>query len=451
VGWRCESDQPNTRISHAWLKVLAREESAMRIKTLILRDFRGIQELELKFDNAAPTVLIGPNGAGKSSILECLAILLSRLIGRIRSTSGTGRFFSDYDITNGKNETSNELTISLNDKEYSWRVVKTRAGRKKQTITNLKEIQKIADEIQEGLTKDPKTNLPIAVYYPVTRAVLDIPLRIRGRREFDQLASYDNALSSGRQDFRIFFAWFRNQEDIENQEKGRQNYHYKDRQLEAVRNAVYRLVPGFSNLRVERSPLRMAVTKNVEGSESQEVFVNQLSDGEKCLLALVGDLARRLAIANPGRNDALQGRGVVLIDEVDLHLYPAWQRIAVPRLQETFPNCQFIVATHSPQVLSSVKEANVYMLMVLNGSIKAKRFPGPYGKDTNTILEELMEVEERPPEIKERILKYFERIESGELMEAEQLRQALALDIGEDDPELVRGAVLTRRKEILGK
>ncbi len=419
----------------------------MRIKTLILRDFRGIQELSLDFDDSSPTVMIGPNGAGKSSVLDCIAILLSRLIGRIRSTSGTGRFFSDYDITNGRNETSNEITISLDNKEFSWQVVKTRAGRRKQTITNLKQMKKLVEEIKEKLTSDPETNLPIAVYYPVTRAVLDIPLRIRGKLEFDQLAAYDNALTAGRQDFRIFFAWFRNQEDIENQEgRSRQNYDYRDRQLEAVRNSVYRLVPGFSNLSVQRSPLRMVVTKKMEGGEDQKVFVNQLSDGEKCLLALVGDLARRLAIANPGRSDPLKGRGVVLIDEVDLHLHPEWQRMVVPGLKEAFPNCQFILTTHSPQVLSQVKSQTVYLLNLSDTGMGAKPLIGPYGQDTNRILEEIMSVSERPQHIKEALRKYFRLIAQDEMEEARRVRAELEQEIGSDEPKLLKADALIRRK-----
>jgi predicted ATP-binding protein involved in virulence len=101
----------------------------------------------------------------------------------------------------------------------------------------------------------------------------------------------------------------------------------------------------------------MTITK-----QGQELIINQLSDGEKCLLAMVGDLARRLAIANPSLPDPLQGSGVVLIDEIELHLHPKWQREIIPALTRTFPNCQFIVTTHSPQVISQVKPEGIYIL-----------------------------------------------------------------------------------------
>jgi predicted ATP-binding protein involved in virulence len=304
----------------------------------------------------------------------------------------------------------------------------------------------LVDDIWESLNSDPAANIPIVVHYPVDRVVSEMPLNPPSADyRFDQVTVYTDAIA-GRIEFHSFFQWYRAREDLEN-EGLRTDSTRRDKQLEAVRNAIYKVRPEFSNLRVRRSPrLGMIVTKH-----GQELDLRQLSDGEKCMLSMIGDIARRLAIANPSLDDPLSGEGVVLIDEIDLHLHPGWQREIIPRLQSTFPNCQFIAATHSPQVLSSAKGATVYLLMVVNGSIKAKKLPGPYGKDTNTILEELMGVTERPPEVQEKILKYFERIENGELAEAEELRQALALDIGEDDPELVRGAVVTRRKEILKK
>ena len=90
--------------------------------------------------------------------------------------------------------------------------------------------------------------------------------------------------------------------------------------------------------------------------------VNTLSDGEKCLFSLVGDLARRLALANPNLTDPLQGSGIVLIDEIDLHLHPAWQRKIVGQLKDTFPNCQFIITSHSPQVLGELPASDIFIL-----------------------------------------------------------------------------------------
>jgi len=218
-------------------------------------------------------------------------------------------------------------------------------------------------------------NLPLAIYYPVNRSVLDVPLRIRKRHDFDQLAAYDQALTGKRNDFRVFFEWFRNREDIENEIR-LEHQTYRDRQLEAVRQAIKKLLPYFSELRVRRQPLRMTVRKG-----DKELIINQLSDGEKCLIAMVGDLARRLAIANPSLDYPLQGSGVVLIDEIDLHLHPSWQRMIVPALIRTFPNCQFILTTHSPQIIGHVRPDSIFKLKRINDKIEVSHPEASYGLD----------------------------------------------------------------------
>ncbi|MEW6499462.1 MAG: AAA family ATPase, partial [Cyanobacteriota bacterium] len=195
-----------------------------------------------------------------------------------------------------------------------------------------------------------------------------------------------------------------------------------------------------------RSPLRMTVEK-----QGQELIVNQLSDGEKCLLAMVGDLARRLALANPTLKNPLQGEGVVLIDEIELHLHPKWQREIIPALTRTFPNCQFIVTTHSPQVISEVKPNGIYILEATSEGVVAKRPESSFGRDSNRILEDLMGVSARPQEIKDELLELFRLIDKGDLDGARQLRQQIADQIGTDEPEFVRADVLMRRKEILNR
>ena len=224
------------------------------------------------------------------------------------------------------------------------------------------------------------------------------------------------------------------------------NAAYRDKQLEAVRQAISSLIPDFSNLRVRRSPLRMTLQK-----QGEELIVNQLSDGEKCLLAMVGDLARRLAIANPGLPDPLQGSGIILIDEIELHLHPKWQRGIIPDLTRTFPNCQFIVTTHSPQVISDVKPEGIYLLEKTDQGVIAKQPESSFGRDSNRILEDLMDVPERPQEIKDSLLELFRMIDAGNLESARNLRQQLANEIGIDEPEFVKADVLIRRKEILNR
>ncbi|WP_421656485.1 AAA family ATPase [Leptothermofonsia sp. ETS-13] len=224
---------------------------------------------------------------------------------------------------------------------------------------------------------------------------------------------------------------------------------YRDRQLEAVRTAIPQFLPGFSDLRVRRSPLRMTIQK-----QCQELIINQLSDGEKCLLAMVGDIARRLAIANPGLENPLQGEGVVLIDEIELHLHPQWQRKIIPSLRSAFPNCQFIVTTHSPQIISHVEPESIYIIYILEATpegIKAFRPEYSLGRDSNTILEDLMGVPARPKEYQEKLQELFQLIEEGDLNAAREKAAQLSVEIGADEAELVGARAAIRRKEILGR
>ncbi|MDB9303600.1 AAA family ATPase [Nodularia spumigena CS-591/12] len=418
----------------------------MKVKRLKMQSFRGIGDLTLDFNQNEPTILIGINGVGKSSIIECLAILLSRFTSSIQHSTPSGRLFTEEDITNGEKETHNEVNISFDSEEITWSLTKVKKGRNKDTSSNLSAMTKVAENIKENLHISQIFNIPIVVYYSTNRAVLDIPLKIRTKHSFEQIDAYENALTGNAitglgSEFRIFFEWFRRQEDLENELRLENNAAYRDKQLEAVRQAISSLIPDFSNLRVRRSPLRMTLQK-----QGEELIVNQLSDGEKCLLAMVGDLARRLAIANPGLPDPLQGSGIILIDEIELHLHPKWQRGIIPDLTRTFPNCQFIVTTHSPQVISDVKPEGIYLLEKTDQGVIAKQPESSFGRDSNRILEDLMDVPERPQEIKDSLLELFRMIDAGNLESARNLRQQLANEIGIDEPEFVKADVLIRRK-----
>ena len=413
----------------------------MKIKSLTIANFRGIPELKLTFNDRV-NVLVGVNGAGKSSILDCAAILLSRFIWRIRSSAGTGRMFTEADINNSALETQNEIEISFRDKQISWSVTKTKRGRKQQTITRLGELKEQIDRLRTDLSSNEDIVLPLAVYYPVNRAVLDIPLRIRKQHEFDRMAAYDEALSGKWSSFRVFFEWFRIREDLENEQRVEKPI-FRDPQLQAVRKAVEGFLPGFSDLKVKRAPLRMIVQKN-----RKELVVNQLSDGEKCTLAMVGDLARRMAVANPQASEPLSSDAVVLIDELDLHLHPAWQRRVIKDLTKTFRKTQFIVSTHSPQVLSHLDAENIWQLKPTRSGIKVSKPDDAYGQTSNRILEDIMGVPERPQAVQRDLKKLFIAIDQGNCRQAEELLSKLQNKIGED-PELVKANVLLHRKKVL--
>ncbi len=426
----------------------------MKIDRLIIANFRGVQNLALDLHERL-NVFVGANGAGKSTILDAMAIMLSWVVNRIKHASSSGRPISETDIANGKAFSSLEMHCKSSKIAVDWKLVKTRKGYPvPEDRSNLTGLHEYAKHLQQaiGATQE-QTNLPLFAYYPVNRSVLDIPLRIKEKHTFNLLAAYDDALTSGA-NFRTFFEWFREREDIENENR---KYHqpslfnqpdtpFPDPQLEAVRTAITHLIPEFTDLSVRRNPLRMVVRKNGQG-----LTVNQLSDGEKCLMAMVGDLARRMAMANPTRPKPLEGNGIILIDEIDLHLHPKWQRMAVPGLLNVFPNCQFIISTHSPHVMTHVQPENLFLLSQTNNGIKAEKPTESYGKNVDRILEDLMGLETtRPDTVGKELRTIFDLIDQNSLVDARKGISAMREKIG-DDSELSKAEVLIKRKEILGK
>ena len=218
------------------------------------------------------------------------------------------------------------------------------------------------------------------------------------------------------------------------------------KELKTVIKAIEQFVPDYSSLRVTRVPRPlMLINKNGETFN-----IDQLSDGEKNLITLVGDIARRLAIANPNSSMPLKGEGIVLIDEIDLHLHPSWQRLIISQLTKVFPNCQFLITTHSPQVISQVKSESLFLLKNKNNELSYSMALESYGLNTDRILEDLLDVDARPSKEKKELHKIFQLIQDNKIEEAKSEIITLKNLIGED-PELVKASVLIKRKEILGK
>ncbi len=344
----------------------------MYIKELTLKNFRSFSEVSIPFVDekhserpSKTIVFIGNNGAGKTAILDALKINLSWLIARINRDKGRGIEIADTDIQNRQTFATIETQLDYDNTLYNWQLAKTLKGRIKTADVKLSDTTKLAYVFRKQLTEDASNaNLPLIVYYPVERTVLDIPLKLVTSHNFEQLDGYENALRGV--DFRRFFEWFRDREDNEHElimearserlTKFGREYGVKgvysvagrtglqDTQLKAVRTAIKTFMTDFDNLRIQRKPrLQMLVEKN-----GKTLDVAQLSQGEKSMMALVGDIARRLAMMNPALENPLEGFGIVMIDEIDLHLHPNWQRAIVGNLNRTFPNCQFVLTTHSP-------------------------------------------------------------------------------------------------------
>jgi predicted ATP-binding protein involved in virulence len=452
----------------------------MEIQRVILNNVGLFEKLEIPLaptenNPSNITVFVGNNGAGKTSVLKALATSLSWFTARLRTEKGSGNPIPEDVILDTANAASIEIEIcdafsgsSVNsnqseiDYDFKWTLAKNRKGRKTQYASNLNDCTRLANHYRDVLTSDQKTSLPLIAFYPVERVVLDIPLKIRTKHTFLQLDGYDDSLNQG-VDFRRFFEWFREREDTENESGisedflsqmrprfennqdvwrmlNELNASAKDRQLTAVRTAISRFMPDMDKLRVRRKPrLHMAIDKN-----GKTLNVAQLSQGEKSLMALVGDIARRLAMLNPALDNPLAGDGIILIDEVDLHLHPSWQRSLCDRLISTFPNCQFVLTTHSPLVISDCKDVLVYTLI----NSELRQLPSQYGQDANTVLLDVMDTSIRNERINIKINDLLDAIQGSKLNEAQQLLAELTEELPTNHLELVKAKLLLRKQEL---
>lgn len=410
----------------------------MKIIQLNLFDYRGVRdELALTFSERL-TVLAGVNGAGKSTILDALATSLSWVVNRISTPTASGKLIPHLDINNKHNFASIILQISKDSTKHSWTLTRHRPAYQSTEKSSLIDATRFAETVRYAITQSKgQCSIPLFAYYPVNRAVLDIPLRIRKKHDFELLAAYDQALGSGAS-FKLFFEWFRNREDLENEYRSQQNGEYRDRQLEAVRRALKKILPDFTGISVRRSPLRMIVFK-----QGEELRIDQLSDGEKCLIAMVGDLARRLAIANPTMENPLDGEGVILIDEIDLHLHPKWQRMIVPGLLDTFPTCQFIVSTHSPQVIGEVEPQDVRCLSYEpDEGLRVHNINQAIGLDDSEIIEGIMGASTRNQVVNKGLKTIFRLIDEDKFDEARQKIEELKNRVHGSVPDIVRAETM---------
>ncbi len=472
----------------------------MQIRQFQLHDFGRFESLEASFlDNdsipAKVIVLVGNNGAGKTSILKALATSLSWFVGRLRAGKSSGSPISDHSIREGANAAAIDIEVcdvAVGQGAFRWKLARGRQGKKGLHASDLTVASELAEHYRTQLTTTGNCSVPLVAFYPVERSVLDIPLKVTKRKEFYQLAGYEDYLSPS-VNFTKFFEWFRDLEDYENELHSRlssgnekreqfdslaqmlggldvenldrlpskdfnrlklefaklQNVLQgvrafstvpKDVQLSAVRSAIEQFMPGFSNLRVQRKPhLQLVVDKG-----DQTLNILQLSQGEKTLMALVGDIARRLAIMNPALENPLHGEGVVMIDEVDMHLHPTWQREIIRNLTRTFPNCQFILTTHSPLVISDYPDVLVFAL----NDGRLDKVPSQFGQDANSVLLDVMDTHVRNPGIGAKLNDALDAIQSGTLDVARRIIATLEEQLPPSNLELAKTKLFLRKQEL---
>ena len=415
----------------------------MRIEEIELKDFRAISSAKMELKGKS-TVIFGVNGTGKSSILRAVNLLYANIINQIVNRKELKQKYGLQleDIRYGRKETEISALIDLEGEKirYSRRMVRN-TGKRTHDMSSLKHIADIFHE--KYITDENQGNISVFVNYGTNRLVLDIPLRIRTHHTFDIYSAFEKAIEN-KIDFRTFFEWYRNQEDYENEYKIETgDLNYQDRDLSAVRTAIMSMLEGCSNLRVARKPrLEMKIDKG-----DISLNVSQMSDGEKCTMALFGDLARRLALANPVRENPLLGEGVVLIDEVELHMHPSWQRKILDTLKNTFPNVQFIVTTHSPVILNAANEEyNLFFLNRKEGEIEVSQISQLNGYDANAVLEQFMDTSAVNPETEKFIDSIYELIERKDYSQAKEKIDQLAELTSENHQDVIMARMELKRR-----
>ena len=429
----------------------------MQIKRLSLTQFRVFEQATFTF-RPGINLLVGINGVGKSSVLDALRVLLSQAIPKFTaSRSRPDSFDTDY-ITVGRDALTAELQFELEDLSFTQLMrqqreehipVKEREGQVRGQTYDAGERNHFTVH-ERNLPKDIKTTTqqPLAVYFSTRRSLPIMKAPSKQTSSGGQAAAFADALSHRELRLREFAEWWLaqqilSQEMTDSMAKPR---------LEILADAVKQFLEGYTHLRAVGDPAPIFILSNSKlGSDARlgggqapallldkngmTLDVRQLSDGERGLLALILDLARRLSLANPELDDPLRdGKGVVLIDELDLHLHPRWQRTVVEKLTKTFPNCQFIATTHSPQIIGEVSPDKI---ILLESGQPPDRPDQSLGMDSNWILRYLMDANERDSDTKQELSRITGMIDEEQYDEATAAIDTLRSTLGEF-PELVR-------------
>lgn len=421
------------------------------IQLLHFRGFSGKHEIVL---HPELTVLAGLNGSGKSSVLDAAASVMSGAVSwiaggnaswfgggdtsNIHSAAETAEWQLDWHGTENRTVGSGRLWASFSP-TYTKSRTESKRGTESATLTSLRNAV-------------PDLNVPLPyfgyIHSSSTRAAVE--LQPRGVTLKGRLLAYAGAFDTESVQFDALSAWFEQEENLENQEKIRSgNLNRSLPSLRAVRKAVQRFLSKLHGSRLHdltvlrsrgANPLEPAAGRLAITKDGHQLFIEQLSDGERRLILLVADTARRMVVLNPKMEDALETEGLLLLDEIELHLHPQWQRTVIAAIRAAFPRLQFVFATHAPAVLATVPNECVVVLddgKVLPGT------PQVFGRDPNTILSTVMDTPLRPDDVQVELDALFSELDAHPRKAKNRLKK-LEERLGADDPDLVRARALMR-------
>ena len=415
----------------------------MFLKSLVLHNFRCFSELDVNFNNRL-TVIVGNNGAGKSTVLEAATIAAGTLTSAMDGLTNYGIKKSDvsykcFDLGSNVDVQPQfpvEITAfgNIDGKDISW-TRKLNSAKGRCGLSYAKELTAIAEVYQERMRNgDKELKLPIISYYGTGRLWAQHREKKNDTFEKNNRSSgYIDSLDGAAND-KLMMKWFQKmtvQQFQRNQEIP---------EFTAVRMAmeqVFASITGFSDVKVQFN----LDTGDIDliyfdkNKEHARIPVSLLSDGYKCTISLIADIAYRMAILNPQLLDKVltETEGIVLIDEIDLHLHPIWQKRILKDLMDIFPRVQFIVSTHAPEVINSVKRD---FIVILKDNAVSFAADETYGKDANTILREVMEVSTRPDAVRILFEQFYDLLDKEEWSQAEAVLEQLETEIGNNDAEV---------------
>lgn len=432
----------------------------MKLQDITIKGFRGFSNITIPLHKNI-TVLVGKNGAGKSSVLDCIGHSIKFLSEH--DDQNIVRYFeiAESDVNIERAQHSVSLIATFLDPHSCLRIEFKKDMRFPGRLmcnceqTGLLSISKSMIDNEKAAKK-----INVFAYYSPQRSLQN--KKPSNTASIQDIYTRDSVFGRAFEpsiDFATSLLWFDAKDALEARTRGKlQNLEYVDQELHAARIAICEALDGniYTNPHMDGTPPKLYIT---DKNTNADYLVEQLSDGYKTMLALILDLSRRMATAQalyfPGQHtDSLAAPGIVLIDEVELHLHPSWQQSVLPTLTKIFPNIQFIVSTHSPQVVTSVKPECVLILQdgtVVDAPIST------YGADTSPVLQEIFGVSPRPTnDATEKLRDYLEFIDSGKgtSNQAIALRENLEL-LMPGDPILATADRMIlreeRRRERMGK
>ena len=409
----------------------------MYIEKVEICNFKAIEYMTIEFQQGT-NLLIGDNGAGKTSILEALTVALN---GILTGVSGVPvRNIRQEDIRFSLNllggastgiqyHNPTEVTCHLKygDERYRW----TRSRQDETPRLNTKMDDKKISRYFTKITNDPNSVLPLLSFESEARVWQnrrgDFGKELKKKLN-DRRCGYIGCLDYSL-DIKGIQAWclkmeleaFQREEKIE--------------EYEAFKKIVAVFMQQISNL--DTLPvLRYSrqLGDMVYRERDCEMPVSSLSAGYQSLLWMVMNLAHRLALLNPNHADTLQKtEGIVLIDEIDMHLHPKWQWNVVSALESTFPNIQFIMATHSPIVISSCKNST---LIQVDENQSIRYLENAYGYSVKDVLELRQGSGEKPRKIEHLIDQFEKAVNREDYTAAKKVIEMMRSEPGEDHAEV---------------